>query len=286
MRVALFGDTLAVGNGFTGTTNLAITKSKFQVIYSDKDTTSANDALGIDENGQIVYDYCVSLQGENKNGSVIGVGTGSPISHRANYPEQLYINLAATTPVLGDIGYISLYPYGTDKNDWRTLKLTVITVEPVGIIARPQETYSGGIPGQLFRAGNTANVQGNHHAYTTLSLGPPVPYDYAEWGFTNAVGSVLVVADSWNTYNGSPVLEGNVSGAAAQNNSLLKPGQTDKTVTANYDGFYQVKLTAAGLEAPAGTPITFKLCPKNHFLADGTPDPVWTVNVTTQIYAN
>jgi hypothetical protein len=282
MRVALFGDTLAVGNGFTGTTNLAITKSKFQVTYSNGTGRSANDGYDADYNS-VKY---TTLEAENKNGSTVGVGTGSPISHRANYPEQFYINLAATTPVLGDIGYISLYPYGTDKNDWRTLKLTVITVEPVGIVARPQETYSGGIPGQLFHAGNAAAVQGNHHAYTTLSLGPPVPYDYAEWGFTAALGSVLVVADSWNTYNGSPVIEGYISTPAAKNNSLLKSGQTDNTVAANYAGFYQVNLTAAGLEAPAGTPVTFKLCPKNHFLADGTPDPAWTVDVTTQIYAN
>ncbi|MDR1782832.1 MAG: hypothetical protein LBR13_01025, partial [Dysgonamonadaceae bacterium] len=194
----------------------------------------------------------------------------------------------AVNPQVGDEGYIYVYPYETSKDDWRTLKLTVRTASVSGIVPNPDDSYLLGATARRFRTGVKAAVQGNFYARIKLSDGTVAPYTATEGGGATATASLQVIADSWNNYNGSPALEPVLSTAAARNGSVLKanPAAATNTSTnaADYLGFYQVQLTDAAKDAPEGTAITFKVCPKNHFNSDGTPDPAWTVSVTTQVY--
>ncbi|MDR2626703.1 MAG: hypothetical protein LBC40_01555 [Dysgonamonadaceae bacterium] len=262
--------------------------STTRLFYSDGKSGTGAPSMGMGETG-IVYTYSIAIDAVNDNSSAtVENNVGNPISQDRTYQYSYYINRSTSQTVnkIGENGYFDIYPYGTSKNDWRAVHLVVKPVNFIGIIPLSDYSYLEGAVARRFRTGVQAGVTGNFYAFETVSDGPPRPYQAAD----NGGNSLLVVADSWNTYNDTITLEGYITGGATgttKANSLLKPGIPAATDNkADYAAFYQVRLTNEAKEFSAGTTITFKLCPKNHFDAEGKPDPAWTIDVTTKIYAN
>jgi hypothetical protein len=309
----------------SGSTGLGISKAgSFKGIYSDGsiDDNLANSNVileGLDhepqpgepeyhegatyypDGGYYMYlEKYVIIEAENSNGSPIapeatsGVtkaeNAGHPINAAISYSagrvtgESFYVGDPEFSTV-GETGTIFVYPYGTSKDDFRTLKLTAKTVSVTGITAAPENfIYNPAITiARRFKVNTQAALQAAFYAYLTVSEGPARLYSSSA-GAEGNNGYMLVVADSWNKIDGVDVIEGAIGTNPLKNNSLLKPDQTDNTVLANYAGFHSVQLSAKGKTLPANTTITFKVCPKNRF-TNGVPDPSWTATVTTKIYA-
>jgi hypothetical protein len=256
--------------------------------YSDGRVSTLANKINMDTVTKVItYTYPVEIIAVNDNGSPTTEGTnkGNPISQNGTTPYSYHINRPTSVPtnVVGENGYFDIYPYGTSKDDWRAVHLVVKPVAFTGIIPRPDDNYIeySGAGARRFRTGVQGGVQANFYAFEKVSEGPIRPYLAGD----NGGNHLLVIPDSWNDYNGSPIIEANLAGATARNNSLLKPGAaTSSTTPADYFGFQLVQLTNDSKNAPAGTPIRFKVCPKNHFDAQGVPDPAWTIDVTTKVY--
>ncbi|KAA6342007.1 hypothetical protein EZS27_010210 [termite gut metagenome] len=249
------------------------------------------------------YDKFIVLEAENSDKSPIAGAaeansgktkadnTGRPISSNMTYSngrvnaEQFYIGDPENNPtnIVGETGTFYVYPYGTSRDDFRTLKLTTKTVLVTGITQSPESFILAASPVRRFKVDTQTAIQAAFYAYTTVSEGPARPYS-SSGGAEGDNGYMLVVAGSWNQYDGGDILEGIITSTAQKNNSLLKPDQNVNTVLDNYAGLYQVQLSAKGKTAPANTTVTFKVCPKKQF-TNGVSNPLWTVDVVTKIYA-
>jgi hypothetical protein len=278
----------AASNGvFTWVVNSSTTFSgaSIRLFYSDGKSGTGAAGFTFDEDFNIIYLYQIAIDAVNENGSSTAGGSnvGSPIS-QGTAVYSYYINRPTSVPAnaVGANGYFDIYPYGTSTSDWRAVHLAVKPVTFTGIIQRPDNSYieyAGAT--RCFRREAQDLLQGNFFAFETVSEGPSRPYQNTDNGGTQ----LLIVAGSWNSYNGSPVIEGYVASANDRSNSLLKPGSiSGSEEQADYAAFYRVRLTADSKEAPVGTPVTFKICPKDHFDAQGNPDPAYTLDISTQVY--
>ncbi|MDR1415980.1 MAG: hypothetical protein LBJ57_01015 [Prevotellaceae bacterium] len=251
--------------------------------------------IGInEETNEIMYTHYVATKAANANGTSIpavvgepvtagagGNNTGHPISAHFTASQgvvrnQYRINLPDNNPQVGETGDFYIFPDGTSENDFRTLQLTVKTVEVTGISPLANDnSQMATANSRRFKVGNATAISSIFFANLKVSEGPDRVYVANE---NNGV-PLLTIADSWNTYEGNPTLE-LVTGTAAQKTAALSVDGGTTYVAAQW-----IKLTATAAAAPAETPITFKVCPKDKFDAQGNPDPAWTVEVTTKIYA-
>ncbi|MDR3235952.1 MAG: hypothetical protein LBT48_04400 [Prevotellaceae bacterium] len=270
------------GHYSDGSINENLTKD-YVYVYDEDGTT----LIGLE------YKYHIVIDAENKNGSdAYGVreAGGTPISGYSattvlgSADNQFYINRPeAAASTAGDEGYFYIYPYGTSKEHFAAEKYTVRLTTVTGIEIRPNDDYVEGAVSRKFRVGNASAVHSIFYVYLTVAEGPARPYIVNE----NGGVALSVVAGSWNNYDGAPILEGSVASPTQRNTGILKPGKSEGSTDPNdYAAFGWVKLTAKGVTAPAGTPITFKVAPKNKYNADGVPDPAWTLDITTKIYTD
>jgi hypothetical protein len=238
----------------------------------------------------------IVIDAENKNGSnAYGLNAegGSPISaYNATTGvvpgdplNQFYIArpTAAAGGAAGDEGTFYIYPYGADKNHFAALTLNVKLTSVTGIVQRPNNTYLEGAAARKFRVGQAVAVNSIHYVFLAVAEGPARNYVVNE----NNGAAMAVIAGSWNSYEGEPIIAGTISSASYRTASVPKPGKTTaSTDPDDYAAFGWLILTDKGKTAPVDTPITFKVCPKDRFDANGVPDPAWTLDITTKIYAN
>jgi hypothetical protein len=186
---------------------------------------------------------------------------------------------------VGHNGYFDIYPYGTSKDDWRAIKVTVKPTTITGVIPMPNTEYIeyATTPTRRFRTGVQAAMQVYFYGFIAVADGNPRNYVSNE---NNGLALLFIPGSSNSNANG-PLLEPYLGNGSARLTSLLKPGAINTSTEPNdYYGFAQIWLTTANKDVPAGTVITFKACPLNHFSEAGVPDPAWTIDVTTQVYAN
>lgn len=241
------------------------------------------------EGTTLIMTYYIDAVAVNVNGTAIP-GTGEPTTGDANNGHPIsaqgtstatlatfYVNRSRTgqTPVAGETGYIDFFPYGSDPSNFITYRLNVETVSVTGIAPLTDDLSQKAAVARRFRTGVKAAVNASFFANLKVSKGPDRIYVVNE----NNGDPLLVIPSTINQVNGNPTIE-LVTGTAAQRNAALS---IDEGVT--YIAAQFVQLTEAGKDLPAETTISFKLCPKSKFDAQGNPDASWTIDVTTKVYA-
>jgi hypothetical protein len=241
----------------------------------------------------IRYIYYVAIDGFNDGSpdnlnEAAAINLGSPISRQtatSTYSYYLMRPTSVPAPAVGSNGYFDIYPYGTSKEDWRAIKVTVKPTTVTGVIPPPNDDYLLGTPARRFRTGVQASVTVIFYGFLTVAEGKARNYVANE----NDGASLLLIPDSWNSNANGALIEPFLGNGSARNASFCKEGKTINSISTDptdYHGYAQMQLTTANKDAAAGTEITFKACPKNHFSNDGVPDPAWTINVTTKVYAD
>jgi hypothetical protein len=283
--------TLTIPTPYYGTNGYGLPQSDFWGYfargYSGADSTRVLSNIFSIVGTSLVYSFFIDAIAVNDNRTAVpragepttgDLNKGHPISAQGSStatPYAFYINKSANGPIVGETGHIDYFVTGTDPSDFRTLRLNVKTVAPAGIVAlTPEQTEASAQAGSArrFRVDAIANVNAYYYAGLAVSEGPTRIYVAAE----NNNESLLVIDSTINTYNGSPTLE--LASLTAANS--IKVGD-------DYVASTQVKLTAAtAANAPAGTPISFKITPKSNFDTNGSIiDWNQVVQVTTKIYA-
>jgi hypothetical protein len=252
--------------------------------YSDSTFSNANSKMNIAEDYTVSYTYYVAIDGYNDGdpanlNEAAAINVGNPISRQTATSVYSYYVVRPTSvpaPEVGKNGYFDIYPYGTSKDDWRAIKVTVKPTTATGVIALPNNDYLEATAARKFRTGVKAAVQVLFYGFLAVAEGNPRPYIANE----NNNSYLLAIPGTINS-----VIEPILSSASYRTNSFLKPGAvTTSTDVNDYYGYAYLQLVSA--DTPVGTEITFKACPKNHFSADGVPDPAWTIDVVTKVYAN
>jgi hypothetical protein len=234
------------------------------------------DAVAVNDNGTAIPRTGEPTTGDANNGHPISA-QGSSTANPANF----YINRARVdqTPVEGETGYIDFFPYGSDPSNFLTYRLKVETVSVTGIAPLTNDLSQLATVARRFRANlpftdKDTVVNASFFANLKVSKGPDRVYVVNE----NNADPLLVIPSTINKIDGSPTIK-LVTGTTAQKNAALSLDGGDTYIAAQF-----VQLVNRNL--PAGTSISFKVCPKSKFDSGGTPDPNWTVEITTKIYEN